>query len=120
MWIILRYFGLDGLRARIDEHLELAARFAAWVDAEPDAERLAPVPFATVCFRWHPRGLDDALEPRRLNERLMERLNGTGEVFLSHTRLDGRFTLRSRSATCGPSRGTSSGSGPWCASSRPP
>ncbi|MFI5262443.1 MAG: pyridoxal phosphate-dependent decarboxylase family protein [Candidatus Limnocylindrales bacterium] len=94
MWFIVRYFGLDGLRARIGEHLELATRFAAWVDAEPDAERLAPVPFATVCFRWHPRGLDDAPILDRLNERLMERLNATGQVFLSHTRLDGRFALR--------------------------
>ncbi len=94
IWFVIRYFGLDGLRARIADHLEQAARFAAWVDAEPAAERLAPVPFATVCFRWHPPGLDDDVILDRLNERLMERLNGTGEVFISHTRLRGRFTLR--------------------------
>ncbi len=101
IWFVLRYFGLAGLRSRIRGHLELAQRFAAWVDADPDAERLAPVPFATVCFRWHPRrfaGADDAPNVAAyldaLNERLMERLNRAGEVFISHTRLDGRFVLR--------------------------
>ena len=94
IWFVMRYFGLDGLRTRIADHLEQAARFAAWVDAEPEAERLAPVPFATVCFRWRPRGIDDDAILDRLNEQLMERLNGTGEVFISHTRLRGRFTLR--------------------------
>ncbi len=94
IWFVLRYFGLDGLRARIAEHLDQAARFASWVDAEPHAERLAPVPFATVCFRWHPRGVEDEAALDRLNERLMARLNATGEVFLSHTRLGGRFALR--------------------------
>ena len=74
---------------------------AAAVDAEPDAERLAPTPFATVCFRWRParyRGREDEPEVAaaldRLNERLLARLNETGELFLSHTRLGGRFTLR--------------------------
>ena len=54
MWVLLRYFGLAGLRRRIQAHLDLAPWFAAAVDAEPDAERLAPTPFATVCFRWRP------------------------------------------------------------------
>lgn len=94
MWFLMRYFGLSGLRSRIAEHLELAARFARWVDAEPHAERLAPVPFATVCFRWRPPGMGDEADLDDLNERLMQRLNATGEVFLSHTRLGGRFVLR--------------------------
>ncbi|MGH2468127.1 MAG: pyridoxal phosphate-dependent decarboxylase family protein, partial [Candidatus Limnocylindrales bacterium] len=101
MWFIVRYFGLEGLRRRIDAHIALAQRFAGWVDAEPDAERLAPVPFSTVCFRWRPARLADrAEEPAtrayldRLNEALMARLNATGDVFLSHTVLGGRFTLR--------------------------
>jgi aromatic-L-amino-acid/L-tryptophan decarboxylase len=101
MWVLLRYFGLAGLRSRIAEHIELAQELAGWVDAEPDAERLAPVPFSTVCFRWRPArhaGQED--EPGvasfldDLNERLMARLNESGEVFISHTRLAGRFTLR--------------------------
>jgi aromatic-L-amino-acid decarboxylase len=101
MWVLLRYFGLAGLRRRVGAHLDLASWFAAAVDAEPDAERLAPTPFATVCFRWRParyRGREEEAEIRlaldRLNERLLARLNDTGEVFLSHTRLGDRFTLR--------------------------
>jgi aromatic-L-amino-acid decarboxylase len=101
MWMLLRYFGLSGLRARIEGHIRLAQEFATWVDEEADAERLAPVPFSTVCFRWRPAHLepiqdepDVAAELDQLNERLLERLNETGEVFLSHTRLEDRFTLR--------------------------
>ncbi len=54
LWMQLRWFGLDGLRRRIRRHLELAQEFAGWIDAEPGWERLAPVPFSTVCFRHVP------------------------------------------------------------------
>jgi aromatic-L-amino-acid decarboxylase len=87
LWIQLRWFGLEGLRRRLRHHLKIAARFAARVDADPDWERLAPVPFSTVCFRWRP-GTDDD------NAAIMDAVNRTGEVFLSHTRLNGRFTIR--------------------------
>jgi aromatic-L-amino-acid/L-tryptophan decarboxylase len=95
LWIHLRWFGMDGLRRRIERHIELAQRFAEWVDRDPDWERLAPVPFSTVCFRWAPRagGLDESTLDQR-NAAIMDAVNRTGEVFLSHTRLDGRFTIR--------------------------
>lgn len=95
LWIQLRWFGLDGLRRRIRHHLELAQAFAGWVDAEPAWERLAPVPFSTVCFRHVPLALaadEAALDAH--NAALMDAVNRTGEIFLSHTRLVGRFTLR--------------------------
>ncbi len=101
LWFLIRWFGLDGLRRRIAHHLELAASFAATVDADPDWERLAPVPFSTVCFRWRPArlaGRTDEPEVRVLlddrNARIMDAVNRSGEVFLSHTRLDDRFTIR--------------------------
>jgi aromatic-L-amino-acid decarboxylase len=101
LWMQLRYFGLAGMRRRIDAHCRIAAGLAAAVDAEPDFERLAPAPFSTVCLRWRPAGLagrEDEPEVRaRLdaaNERLMAAVNATGEVFLSHTRLRDRFTIR--------------------------
>jgi aromatic-L-amino-acid decarboxylase len=101
IWMLIRYFGLEGLRRRIDAHCRLAEELAAAVDAEPDFERLAPAPFSTVCLRWRPadlRGREDEPEVHaRLdaaNERLMAAVNATGEVFLSHTRLHGRFAIR--------------------------
>jgi aromatic-L-amino-acid decarboxylase len=95
LWMILRYFGAAGLRARLSEHMRLARLFAGWVDADPDFERLAPVPFSVVCFRARPRGRDwSEAELETLNQRLLDGMNATGEVFLSHTKLNGRFTLR--------------------------
>jgi len=101
LWFLIRWFGLDGLRRRIARHLELAAGFAEAVDEEPDWERLAPVPFSTVCFRWRPARLASRVgEPdvrALLDERnagIMDAVNRTGEVFLSHTRLADRFTIR--------------------------
>jgi aromatic-L-amino-acid decarboxylase len=95
LWMQLRWFGLDGLRRRIRAHLDEAESFAGWIDATPAWERLAPVPFSTVCFRYRPTALagdEDALDD--LNTQLMDAVNRTGEVFLSHTRLHGRFTIR--------------------------
>ena len=93
LWMVMRSFGAAGLRARIAEHVRLARLFAQWVDQDASFERLAPVPLSVVCFRAAPRGVDaDALD--RLNELLLERVNASGEVFLSHTRLDGRVALR--------------------------
>ena len=95
LWMIIRYFGAEGIRGRLSEHMRLARLFAGWVDADPDFERLAPVPFSVVCFRAKPRGREwseTGLET--LNQRLLDAMNATGEVFLSHTKLNGRFTLR--------------------------
>jgi aromatic-L-amino-acid decarboxylase len=95
LWMILRHFGAQGLRERIAEHIRLAQVFAGWVDADPDFERMAPAPFSVVCFRAKPRGRDwTEAELERLNSDLLDAVNASGEVFLSHTKLDGRFVLR--------------------------
>ncbi len=95
LWMILRYFGADGLRARLAEHIRLAQRFAEWVDADPDFERVAPVPFSVVCFRAKPAdGRWTEADLERLNRDLLDAVNASGDVFLSHTKLDGRFVLR--------------------------
>jgi aromatic-L-amino-acid decarboxylase len=95
LWVLLRWFGIDGLRRRLRHHIELARAFAANVDAAPEWERLAPVPFATVCFRHRPPGLagDEAALDRH-NAAIMDAVNRTGEIFLSHTRLKDRFAIR--------------------------
>ena len=92
LWMILRYFGADGMRRRLAEHMRLARCFADWVDASDRFERLAPAPFSVVCFRANPAAPAGDLDD--LNARLLDAVNATGEVFLSHTRLDGRFALR--------------------------
>ncbi len=93
LWMVLRHFGANGLRARIAEHMRLATLFAGWVDASEDFERLAPVPFSVVCFRARPAGLS-ADRVDNFNERLLESINQSGEIFISHTKLAGRYTLR--------------------------
>lgn len=93
LWMILRYFGAEGIRARLREHLRLTGLLVEWIDADPEFERLAPVPFSTVCFRYAPAGRGGD-ERDALNERLYERVNATGEVFISHTKVGGAFALR--------------------------
>jgi aromatic-L-amino-acid decarboxylase len=101
LWIHLRWFGLEGLRRRIRAHVALARELSDWVDADPDWERLAPVPFSTICFRHRPASLTGREEEPSVraaldehNARLMDAVNRTGEVFLSHTRLADRFAIR--------------------------
>ena len=95
LWAVLRYFGAEGIRARLRHHCDLAARFAGWVDADPDFARVAPVPFSVVCFRAAPRHLaGDAAALDALNERVLDRVNRSGEVFLSHTKLNGGYVIR--------------------------
>jgi aromatic-L-amino-acid decarboxylase len=94
LWFVMRYFGVEGLAARIREHIAMAREFAEWVDLSPDFERLAPVPFSVVCFRAHPRSISNEPDLDKLNERLMGEVNHRGKVYLSHTKLKGLFTLR--------------------------
>ena len=100
LWMQIRYFGSDGIAARIREHCRLAREFATWVDEHEDWERLAPVPLSTICFRYRPAalaGCDDARSNRQLdtwNEGILNEINRSGRFYLSHTRLLERFTLR--------------------------
>jgi len=91
LWFVIRYFGVEGLQNRIREHCRLARLFASRVEESPDFELMAPVPFALVCFRACPAGVDDL---DAFNERLMNDINASGEAYLSHTKLNGKFTLR--------------------------
>jgi aromatic-L-amino-acid decarboxylase len=92
LWMVLRHFGAEGLRAHLAEHMRLARVFAAWLDASDRFERVAPVPFSVVCFRL--RGDDRGGEDEARHARVLEDVNGSGDVFLSHTKLDGRYVLR--------------------------
>jgi aromatic-L-amino-acid decarboxylase len=93
LWMILRYFGQEGLAARIRYHVDLAKQFAAWVDASRDFERLTETNLSVVCFRARPEWADeDTLDA--LNAELLQSVNEDGRVFLSHTKLRGTLCLR--------------------------
>lgn len=94
LWFVLRSEGAQGLRRMIREHVRLARLFAEWVDGEAGFERLAPVPLALVSFRRRPEGMGDGSDLDHLNRRLLERVNASGRVFLTHTTLRGRYALR--------------------------
>ena len=94
LWFVIRSYGVDGLKAMIAEHIALAHKLAAAIDAAADFELLAATPLALVCFRHHPPGLDDEAALDQLNQTLLDRINDSGRAFLTHTRLDGRLTLR--------------------------
>jgi aromatic-L-amino-acid decarboxylase len=93
LWFVLRHFGAEGIRKRLRHHIALAQEFAAWLRAEPDWQVLAPHPLSVVCFRYAPPGLDEAVL-ETLNAELLQALNATGEMFASHTKIDGRYAIR--------------------------
>jgi len=85
-WMVVRYFGVEGLQERIREHIRLGKLFASFVEADKRFEIMAPYPFSTVCFRLRS---DDAS-----NQRLIDKSNATGKIFISHTKLNDRLTIR--------------------------
>jgi aromatic-L-amino-acid decarboxylase len=93
LWFVLRYFGAEGIRGRIRRHLEMAREVASWIDGEPGWTRMAPVPLSTVVFRYAPEGMEPEVADQA-NQEIMGRVNATGDAFLSHTVLGGRFCLR--------------------------
>jgi aromatic-L-amino-acid decarboxylase len=99
LWMVIRYFGHEGLAARIREHCRMAKLFTSWVEESPDWELLAPVPLSLVCFRACPRVASETDEIRAkrldvLNEAIMHGVNATGKALLSHTKLNDKLTLR--------------------------
>lgn len=93
LWFVIRYFGVEGMQNRLREHCRLARLFASWVEGSPDFELMAPVPFALVCFCAIKAGASEE-ELNALNERIMNEINASGEAYLSHTKLNGKFALR--------------------------
>jgi aromatic-L-amino-acid decarboxylase len=86
LWFVIRHYGVEGLQHHIRRHVALAQEFAAWVKASRDFELVAPAPLNLICFAH--RGGDE------FNRRLLERLNQSGKVYLTHTTLNGRYALR--------------------------
>ena len=93
LWMVLRAYGAEGLAERIRFHCELAREFAGMVHFEGGWELMAPVPLSLVCFRYAPPGATED-DLARINAAIMERVNADGKAYLSHTKLNGRYTLR--------------------------
>ncbi len=93
-WFIIRHFGVEGIQKRIREHIRLAKEFAGWIDEHPDFERMAPTPFSVVCFRAHPKDVNDIDKLNELNNKLIDKINSTGKLFLSGTILNNKFVIR--------------------------
>ena len=86
LWFVIRHYGVEGLQFHVRQHVAIAQSFAQWVRNDERFEVVAPVPLNLVCFRY--RGTDDE------NQRLMDRLNQSGDLYLTHTKLGDRFVLR--------------------------
>lgn len=94
LWFVLRSFGVAGLREKIRAHLSWAQNLANQINNSDSFELLAPVPFATLCFHYKPKNITDTETLNNLNQLLMETLNDSGKLYLTHTKLNGIFTLR--------------------------
>ena len=93
LWFVIRYFGIRGLQAKVRAHIQLAKKFESWIRTDPRFEMMAPVTINVVCFRYHPSNRTEG-ELEQINQGLMDELNRSGRMFLTHTKLKGKFTLR--------------------------
>ena len=94
LWFVLRAFGLEGLQTRLRFHCALASTFERRLRGASAWDVLAPVEMSVVCFRHHPQGMDDEAALERHNAAILEHVNASGRIFISHTKLSGRYTLR--------------------------
>ncbi|MGH9067725.1 MAG: pyridoxal-dependent decarboxylase, partial [Acidimicrobiales bacterium] len=93
LWAVIRWYGAEGLRGHVRGHVALAQELAGRIEADDRFEVVAPHPLSLVCFRLVAGGLDGG-ESDRVNLALMEEVNGSGDLYLTHTRVDGRVALR--------------------------
>lgn len=94
LWFVIREFGVNGLQKKIRNHLALAVKLKTLIMEDHNFELMAPVPLNTVCFRFNPNGCEDEKTLNLLNEQLLQELNNSGKLFLTHTKLNGKYALR--------------------------
>lgn len=94
LWAVFRSYGLRGIRAMIKGHIDLAREFCEQIEELPDFEVMAPCHLSLVVFRYRPKGINDEKELDRLNKELLEDLNSSGKIYLTHTKLNGRYAIR--------------------------
>ncbi len=91
LWFVIRDYGVKGIQEKIRHHISLAKNLAGQIESEEDFELMAPVPLNTVCFRFHPKKVENL---NAVNENLLDALNKTGKLYLTHTKVNGQYTLR--------------------------
>lgn len=94
LWFVIRHYGVEGLQQKVREHIRMAKDLTKKIEESEDFELLAPVPLNTICFRYKPSKIDDTEQLNHMNEKLLERLNRTGKLYMTHTKLNGVYTLR--------------------------
>lgn len=94
LWFVFRYYGTEGLKRILAHHIELAKRFESWIDNHYIFEKITQVNFSTICFRAKPNVDLSEEELDAFNKELMDNINKSGKIFLSHTKLNGKFVIR--------------------------
>jgi aromatic-L-amino-acid decarboxylase len=94
LWFVLRSFGIEALQEKLRKHIGLAKELEEKIRNEEDFELMAPRTLNLVCFRYKPKGIQDETELNRINELLLQTINKSGKAYLSHTKLNGRYTIR--------------------------
>ncbi len=94
LWFVIRMYGVAGLREMIRNHIKWVHELVEEINGNPDFKIMAPVPLNLICFRFHPKGVDDPEQLDSLNAQLLEKLNDSGKIYLTHTRLGGKYALR--------------------------
>ena len=94
LWFVFRSYGVEGLRAKLRDHIAWARELAGWIESEPDFELTSPRRLSLLSFRYHPAGLNDQESLDAINLRLLEALNDSGKLYLTQHRIDGRFVIR--------------------------
>ncbi|MFW9854025.1 MAG: pyridoxal phosphate-dependent decarboxylase family protein [Candidatus Thorarchaeota archaeon] len=94
LWFVIRHFGVSGLQEKIRYHLDMTDMLRKKIEQADDFELLAPVPLNTICFRYKPSSIRDMEKLNRMNEELLVRTNQTGKLYLTHTKLNGNYSLR--------------------------
>jgi len=94
LWFVLRSFGTETLQEKLRNHIRMARELAERINQAEEFELMAPVTVNLVCFRYKPKGIEDEKELNRINEVLLKKINDTGQIYLTHTRLNGKYILR--------------------------
>lgn len=94
LWFVIRSYGVSGLQEKVRYHIYLANKLLHKLLLDDRFELMAPMAFNLICFRYRPENIEDEARLNEINEELLKKLNSTGKVYLSHTKLNGKFTLR--------------------------